>query len=242
MDVHAFSIPASMRFRRHAHDGMHLCAVLDGGFAERDGKGSVELSAGDVRLSPACRHDIDFGPAGARCVLIELEPATVEPLRRSLFVADQPRLGGLVRALGRAQTGLNGRDETLRALRVEAAATELMAQLERLRDGRPLPPPPWLERVRDYLHDAAETPSVTELARIAGVHRVHLARAFRDHFGVSVSAYGRRLRLERAVRLLRAGDLPLASVAADAGFADQSHLTRTLRQTLGVTPARLRRG
>ena len=174
MDVRTFTIPAAARFRRHAHEAVHLCAVLEGRLAERDGKGSVELGTGDLRLSPACRHDIDFGPMGAHCLLIQLEPEEVEPLGRSLFVAGQPRLCSLVRALGRVHAERDRGDATLRQLRVEAAATELVAQLERLRDGRPLPPPPWLERVRERLHDVAETPSVAELARLAGVHRVHL--------------------------------------------------------------------
>ncbi len=81
---------------------------------------------------------------------------------------------------------------------------------------------------------------VADLAREAGVHRVHLARAFRDHFGESVTLFARRVRLEAAQRLIAAGGISLAQAAARAGFADQSHLTRVMRAALGLTPGRMR--
>lgn len=43
-----------------------------------------------------------------------------------------------------------------------------------------------------------------------------------------------------AVDLLRRG-LPLAAVAIEAGYADQSHLTRSLKAIMGQTPAALQR-
>ena len=60
-------------------------------------------------------------------------------------------------------------------------------------------------------------------------------------FGETVGDQLRRLRLVRAMRLLRESDAPLSRVALDAGFADQSHMTRTLRGMLGVTPGQMRR-
>jgi AraC family transcriptional regulator len=73
-----------------------------------------------------------------------------------------------------------------------------------------------------------------------GVHRVHLAREFRDHFGLTVGDYVRRRRLARARHLLAHTDLPLSAAAADAGFADQAHLTRAFRAAFGTTPGRFR--
>jgi AraC family transcriptional regulator len=70
---------------------------------------------------------------------------------------------------------------------------------------------------------------------------VHLARAFRDHFGVPITVYARRIQLDAAQRMLTDSLLPLSQVAALTGFADQSHLTRTMRSALGCTPGTLRR-
>jgi AraC family transcriptional regulator len=79
-----------------------------------------------------------------------------------------------------------------------------------------------------------------ELAAETGVHPTHLARAFRARYGVSVGEYGRRIRLAWAATEIVRGDAPLAAVAAEAGFADQSHFTRLFKRHIGTTPARYR--
>jgi AraC family transcriptional regulator len=48
------------------------------------------------------------------------------------------------------------------------------------------------------------------------------------------------LRLLHAVRLLEESEMPLVEVAADAGFADQSHLTRNLKRRIHATPGAVR--
>src|SRR5690606_37479696 len=102
--------------------------------------------------------------------------------------------------------------------------------------------PAWLRSVREQIDDSAEAGHrVRDLARTAGVHPVHLARAFRRHYGTTVSDYLQRRRLQAAAQLLASSDEPIASAAARAGFADQSHLGRQLRARAGITPHQLRR-
>lgn len=60
----AFPIPPLTRWRRHEHPGPHLCAILGGGFLERDRDGWRDVGAGSVRVSGGARHDIDTGPSG----------------------------------------------------------------------------------------------------------------------------------------------------------------------------------
>ena len=57
---------------------------------------------------------------------------------------------------------------------------------------------------------------------------------------MSVGEYRRRRRLDYARRKLADPRLSLAEVAIDAGFADQSHLTRAFRRVTGVTPGQYR--
>jgi AraC family transcriptional regulator len=73
------------------------------------------------------------------------------------------------------------------------------------------------------------------------VHPVYLARSFRERYGVSVGEYVRRLRLDWAAAQLSATETPVATVAAEAGFADQSHFTRAFKRHMGLTPGRYRR-
>ena len=66
-----------------------------------------------------------------------------------------------------------------------------------------------------------------------------LARRYRRHFGQTPGAAIRQMRADRASeRVGRGGDL--AGVAADAGYADQSHMTREFLTIFGMTPGQYR--
>lgn len=87
----------------------------------------------------------------------------------------------------------------------------------------------------------ASSEGVTSAAARSGVSREAYSRAFRRRHGLSPQPFRALLRLNAARRLLRAGVAP-AAVAAETGFADQSHLGRDFRRAFGVTPARYRAG
>lgn len=89
--------------------------------------------------------------------------------------------------------------------------------------------------------ELARNITLAELAAAAGLNAFTLVRAFRRELGLPPHAYQLQVRLRQAKRLLRAGLTP-AQVAADLGFADQSHLGRHFRRTFGVTPAAYMRG
>ena len=95
-----------------------------------------------------------------------------------------------------------------------------------------------LSRIRDLIAaDPTERRSIETLEAVSGLDRWALARQFRAAFGTSPSAFRTMRQLDRARRLIRDG-LPLAEVALDAGFADQSHMSRLFKRTYGLTPAR----
>lgn len=95
-------------------------------------------------------------------------------------------------------------------------------------------------RARDYLHaHFHENIGLDELARVCGVDRFRLSRAFKAAFGIAPHGYLIQLRLVRARRLLAIGTSP-ADVASDLGFADQSHLGRWFRRANGLTPGAYR--
>ncbi|HEY9290269.1 MAG TPA: AraC family transcriptional regulator [Microlunatus sp.] len=68
-----------------------------------------------------------------------------------------------------------------------------------------------------------------------------LSRAFSQAMGISITCYRNRVRVGWGMDRLAAGEASLADLAADLGFADQAHLTRTFCQHLGHTPRTLRR-
>lgn len=97
---------------------------------------------------------------------------------------------------------------------------------------------PGVRRAREYLAEHfAEPVLLADLERVASLTRFHLVRSFAARYGLPPHAYQVQLRLAAARRLLRAG-LPLVRVAADAGFADQSHFGRHFKRVWGVSPGR----
>lgn len=87
----------------------------------------------------------------------------------------------------------------------------------------------------------AEPLSLAALSAAAGLPEHQLHHAFRSIHGVSPYAYLSRLRLERAMRLIEETTLPLGDIAARTGHADQSALTRRMRQHGHLSPAAHRR-
>ncbi len=93
-----------------------------------------------------------------------------------------------------------------------------------------------LLRARDFLHDRfAQSVSLDELAKLAGLSRFHFLKAFTAQFGLPPHTYQINLRIERSLPLLRQG-MSLSHVAETMGFNDQSHFFRHFKRTMGVTP------
>ncbi|WP_204058596.1 helix-turn-helix domain-containing protein [Microbispora corallina] len=98
------------------------------------------------------------------------------------------------------------------------------------------------DRAREaILEDDPDAADLVRLAEALGVSPSHLSRTFRRHVGMTVSRYRNRVRVSRALARIEQGEGDLAALAAALGFADQAHLTRTVRAELGHPPGRLRR-
>ena len=95
-----------------------------------------------------------------------------------------------------------------------------------------------VEVVREYLSaHAREQTLASTLEEIASIDRFTIARHFRLAFGTSPDRYRTMRRLALARAAIESGH-SLARVAAETGFADQSHMTRQFKRAYGLTPAR----
>ncbi|MUM77805.1 helix-turn-helix domain-containing protein [Pseudodesulfovibrio sp. F-1] len=86
-----------------------------------------------------------------------------------------------------------------------------------------------------------ERVGLDDLSILAGVSRYHLLRLFSRETGLPPHAYQNQLRVARARTLLARGE-PISQVAAEVGFADQSHFSRVFRQFTGATPRQYQSG
>jgi AraC-like DNA-binding protein len=97
-----------------------------------------------------------------------------------------------------------------------------------------------LRHVREYLHEHVdEHVRLDRLAAMASMSRFQLTRQFEKAYGLPLHAYQVHLRLSEAKQRLRTG-IPIATVAADLGFVDQSHLHRRFKGAFGMTPRQWR--
>ncbi|MCG6574232.1 AraC family transcriptional regulator [Pseudomonas sp. AF32] len=97
-----------------------------------------------------------------------------------------------------------------------------------------------VRRAREILLERlAFPPSLEELASSVGLSPFHFARVFRKATGLPPHSWVTQKRLACAQMLLKQGITP-SRVAAELGFADQSHLTRQFKQAFGIGPGAYR--
>jgi AraC-like DNA-binding protein len=93
-----------------------------------------------------------------------------------------------------------------------------------------------VRRAREYIHEHfAEGVSLSQLARAVALSPYYLLRAFRAEVGMPPYTYLESVRIGHTQKLIEAG-WPLTEIAAETGFSSQSHMTRSFRKIIGVTP------
>ena len=103
--------------------------------------------------------------------------------------------------------------------------------------------PQQLLRVRDFMEaHLCDKITLEDLALLLSLDRFRFLKLFKRTVGMTPHAWLLRLRLERAVELIKMKhDMSITDIAHAVGFFDQSHFTRAFRAAYGVTPARFQR-
>ncbi|MBS1718269.1 MAG: helix-turn-helix transcriptional regulator [Armatimonadetes bacterium] len=232
---------------QHSHERPYFCLLVDGAFEETYRRESRQHAKNEVVFQPAGHVHADrFGPQGGRCFSIEVDPCWLE----SACEADAQQLQSIITSKGEmswlAQRLYREfcKPDNWSQLAAEGLVSLLLAELlrEKQREEGPVAPK-WLSSVRDRLSEQPDASlTLAELAKIANVHPVHLAREFRRYYHCSVGEYVRRTRIERACVALSSSDVALGEIALAAGFSDQAHFTRTFKALTGMTPSAYRDG
>jgi AraC family transcriptional regulator len=229
----------------HRHESAYITFVVCGGLEEEVGGRSEQFDPGGMMIKPAGEvHSNRFGDAGAKLLLVEVLPTLsqgspgVSRLLDQVVLTRSPRLSQLMLQVHQE---LRSHDD-FSELCVQGLLFETFAELGRTTARRPAAVEPYLERVRERLHAEFTRPlRIADLAREESVSTARLARQFRARFGRGIGEYLRQVRLDWVAQALLQSDRPIALLALEAGFADQSHLTRDFRRRYGVTPGVFRR-
>jgi AraC family transcriptional regulator len=236
----SMTFPARLTLPPHQHPEATIAVVLRGGFTGEYAGVERDCSPMSLVVEPAgASHANRFGASATNVLTLSLGPAASPALEsvasRQLFTRD-----AYVASLAQQADGELHRPDELTPMAVEGLALELVTRLARTppEDGVPA----WLREARDLVQERyAESLRLADVASAVGVEADRLARAFRRVHREPLASYVRRLRVNAAAEMLAAGEEPtIAAIAAEVGFADQSHLTRCFLRTIGTTPARYR--
>jgi AraC-like DNA-binding protein len=203
--------PGCERVPRHRHSSAYAAVVLSGGYEEAGEHGRLRVTAGAVIVHGAFEAHLNrINAQGARILNIEL-PECIEPAC----------------VLGM----LHDPDAAVRIWEREprAAAQWLLHSLQ-----------PVTERVAldwpdDLAHALIDDPNLRldAWARAHALSAATLSRGFRQVYGLTPAAFRAQLRGRLAWCRIVGGTQPLADLAAVCGFADQAHMTRTVRTITG---------
>lgn len=234
-------------YKSHSHPTFSIGAVDLGSshFIGTTG-GTILLQAGSVVFVPSgCVHSCNPLPRTAWSYqMLHLDAAWVQALRQETGAAQCNEV--TITRKPRVYAGFCRLNaflfSTASVQEKEVALIEFMGDSDR-GDQNPVAAPEATAQVRRKLQPVLEclghgdlaNPSLAELARVAGMSRYQLIRAFRAATGMTPHTYQLNLRINQARAGLRSGEA-MADMAYRLGFADQSHFQRVFKAYTGVTP------
>lgn len=127
-------------------------------------------------------------------------------------------------------------DDDLVSTSIQMLLLEFLHRAEKWRNEDKVPE--WMARVHELMNDRwSEKLALAELSEAAGVHPVTISHYFPQYFACTFGAYMRKLKIEKALALLKSTHYSLTDIACECGFFDQSHFTRTFKELTGFLPA-----
>lgn len=205
-------------FERHSHDEAYAAIVISGGYEEAGDHGRFKVEAGDVVLHERFEaHTNRFSDSGAVVLNIALP-------REAIFIS----------ALGTvADVDLIVRlAEKSHAHAARLLLSEVVQQKAKHTD--------WPDELASALIMNPSL-SLSRWSERNGLTPWAVSRGFMQVFGLSPSAFRVRTRARQAWKAIQLDNKRLAAIASDLGFADQAHMTRSVKQLTGLGPQACRK-
>ena len=244
----------SHALRRHHHLFYELALVLGGRCAWHLGSRSrrIALNSGEaLLLPPRMLHAEDVVPGEkARVAWLGFDFAGKTPAwcqQPIPLKEDTAEMAGYFEAIVREHQLTDARTQT----RIGLALQSLLLLLERCAEGPRDPAAARsnlnprqshaVESAAHYFRNNLQDP--LSVAQVAAYHSLcpgHFSSLFQRYHRITPRGFLRQVRLQRAGELLTESEMPLKEIAAQCGFVDAAHFSKSFKQDRGMTPNRFR--
>ncbi|KRE55941.1 AraC family transcriptional regulator [Paenibacillus sp. Soil750] len=230
-------------------------AVISGSVTLVHGNGTVQLCKGDLFcLYPGLRYSYQLAKADdeqqLRMYWLAFQGNQAGPfLDRIGFSKERPYVNHRwmpehAQTMNRIHSMLRDRaeyDEVMLQLKLYQLLESLIGKTDE--QARNIVNIDWLERCKQYMDTHyMEGIAVTNVAKIAGVHRSHLYQECIRILGFSPMQYLIKLRMEKSIELLNDGEFNVTDIALSIGYPDVYSFSRAFSRYYGMSPTQYQSG
>ncbi len=219
----------------HYHETSYLTFVLQGGALAKKRMDEVECFPGTLTFYHAgephqCLHQADF----TKSINFEVEPQFYleNEISEAVLNSSIKQNPNVKFVMLKIYKELQMKDEFSDSS-IEMSLLGLVKSKKALESKRPV----WIDKIQEILNDKwNEEVTLQDLSAFANVHPITVSKHFSKYFACTFGEYRRRLKIEKALQLIRINKFSLTEIAYECGFYDQSHFTRTFKQLTGFLP------
>ena len=235
------------RLPKHSHEFPHFCLTIDGSHTEQFLGQEVEHHPIDLTFCPPDFEHSELHHTQGCHFVIEVEPWRFESIKSGRLIFSESKVidDGVSPGLAAKLYREFQEDDPFSKLAMEGIALELLAHSMRRESQSKFSASKQQQRLNQVLEILQQCfpvlPSLGSIAGTVGIHPVYLATTFRKSQGCTIGEYIRRQRVKHACRRIISSNDPLVEIALESGFTDQTHLCRSFKRVMGMTPAQYRR-
>jgi len=224
----------------HSHEYPHICLIFQGGDIENRNRLSYQRKAGQIFFYHAGEtHQTISRKQYSKNVNIELEN---EFLTKYELSEEQIAIS-VVNNIDTKFLAL----KILEEIRINDCCSSssinmlTLNLIDHAEKEKHCTIPKWVIMLSDLLNDRwSEQFTLAELSESVGAHPVTISKGFRRYFLCTYGEYMRKLKVDKSISYIKNSKMSLTEIAFRCGFSDQSHFTRSFKQSIGFLPKYLR--
>ena len=221
----------------HVDNESKIGIVLDGGLIEKTGSGRVEAKRNSVVIKPDhAVHENIFGHRGVRLLSITFKKGYILPESlHNLAWLEDPRVSFSAYKLWFSIKSIKNDKQLNHYLNVFIQLLDLLNKTKQNLA------PVWLRSATELLNRySIDENTIENISEQMKISRVHLSRSFKKYHFTTAVKYRHYVRMSNLLHCLISTNKPLAEIAYECGFSDQSQMSRIVLKETGYTANALR--